>query len=117
MASMIYGVSHNKKRGIWYDSDENEQIPYADDKPKYPFSYHYTYVQTQNFTNARKPKVSRNFGRTNHKGPKIFWVPKDKIVYVADILCRRIKTPIMVPTLWMLAIYDGKKAYVLKSRT
>ena len=79
-----YGVSHNKKRGIGYDSDEDEKIPSAEDKPKSPFSYHYTHVQTQSFNNARKPKVFINSGRTNHKGPKRFWVPKDK----NSICCR-----------------------------
>lgn len=81
---MIYGVSHNKNKGIGYDFDEDDLKPSAEDKPKSPFSYHYTHAQTQKLNNARKPKVSRNSGRTNHKGPKILWVPKDKIVYVAD---------------------------------
>lgn len=99
MASMIYGVSQNKKRGIGYDFDEYEQIPSVDDKHKSPFSFHYTHARTQNFTNARKPEVAKNFGRTNHEGPKRFWVPKDKIVYNEDILCSRVKTLIMVPRL------------------
>lgn len=46
MTYMIYGVSQNKKRGIRYDFDEDEKIPYADDKPKSSFFYHYTHAQT-----------------------------------------------------------------------
>ena len=97
MASMIYGVSQNNKRGIGYVPSEDKSS--TNDKPKSSFSYHYTHTQAQHFVNSRKPKVPRNFGKTNHKGPKRFWVPKDKIVYVADILCSRVKTPVMVPGL------------------
>ena len=110
MASMIYGVSQNNRIGIGYDPSEDKSS--SNDKPKSPFSYHYTHTQAQLFNNARKPKVLRNFGKTNNKGPKRFWVPKDKIVYVADILCSRVKTPIMVPGLWMLATHDVKKVDV-----
>ena len=67
MASMIYGVSHNNKRGIEYDSDEDDLIPSTEDKSKCHFSHHYTHAQTQKFNNARKPELSRNYGRTNHK--------------------------------------------------
>ena len=97
MASMIYGVSQNNRRGIGYDPSEDKTS--TNDKPKSSFSYHYKHTQAQHFDNARKPKVIRNSGKTNHKGPKRLWVPKDKIVYVADILCSRVKTPVMVPGL------------------
>ena len=115
MASMIYGVSQNNKKGIGYDSKEDKTS--TSNQLKSPFSYHYTHTQEQQFNNARKPKVLRSSGKTNHKGPKRFWVPKDKIVYVADILCSRVKTPVMVPGLWMLATHDGKKVYVPKPGT
>jgi hypothetical protein len=107
---MIYGVSQNNKRGIEYVPSEDKSS--TNDKPKSPFYYHYTHAQAQHFDNARKPKVLRNSGKTNHKEPKRFWVPKDKIIYVADILCSRVKKPIMVPGLWMLVTHDRKKAYV-----
>jgi hypothetical protein len=115
MASMIYGVSQNNRRGIGYDPKEDKTS--TSDQPKSPFSYHYTHTQEQKFDNARKPKVIRNSGKTNHKGPKRLWVPKDKIVYVADILCSKVQTPVMVPGLWMLATHDGKKVYVPKPGT
>ena len=115
MASMIYGVGQNNKRGIGYDSDSDKTS--TSNQLKSPFSYHYTHTQEQKFKNARRPKVIRNSGKTNLKGPKRFWVPKDKIIYVADILCSKVQTPVMVPGLWMLATYDGKKVYVPKPGT
>ena len=115
MASMIYGVSQNNRKGIGYDPKEVKTS--SSDQLKSPFSYHYTHTQEQKFENARKPKVIRNSGKTNQKGPKRFWVPKDKIIYVADILCSKVQTPVMVPGLWMLATHDGKKVYVPKSGT
>lgn len=65
MTYMIYGVSHNKKKGISYDSDEDDLKPYVENKSKSLFYYHYTPAQTQKFNNARKPKLFRNSGRTN----------------------------------------------------
>ena len=44
-----------------------------------------------------KPKYNQNFGKTNKPGPKKIWVPKDKIIYVADIFSSKAKTPVMVP--------------------
>ena len=44
-------------------------------------------------------------------------VPKEKIIYVAYVLNSTVETPVMVPGLWMLMIYDGKKVYVPKSGT
>ena len=45
------------------------------------------------------------------------WVPKDKIIHVADIFSSKAKTPIMVPGLWLLMTHDGKKACVPKLGT
>lgn len=56
---------------------------------------------------AQKPKFVKNSRKTNQKGHKKSRVPKDKIIYVADILRSAIKTPIMVPGLWMLPTHDG----------
>ena len=115
MASMIYGVSQNNRKGIGYDPKEDKTS--TSDQLKSPFSYHYTHTQEQKFENVRKPKVVRNSGKTNQKGPKRLWVPKDKIVYVADILCSKVQTPFMVPGLWMLETHDRKKVYVPKPGT
>ena len=53
----------------------------------------------------------RNFEKISAKGPKRLWVPKDKIVYYADVLGRKAK-----PTfeLWIHMLHDGKKAYIPK---
>ena len=111
MASMIYGVGQNGKRGIGYTSNE-DQNPLKIDKLIPPFTYYHTNSQTHKFNDARKPRFHKNSGKTNVKGPKNIWVTKYKIVYVAYLLHRKVQTPIMVPGLWMLASHDRKKAYV-----
>ena len=69
-----------------------------------------------NYSATRKSKGVRTSGKTNHKGPGI-WVPKSKIIYVADILNGATETPVMVPGQWMLTTHDGRKAYVPRSGT
>ena len=65
---------------------------------------------------AQAPRVFRTSGKTNKRGPRK-WVPKDKIVYLADILNSSIETPILVSGQWMLATHDGRKAYVPRTGT
>ena len=60
------------------------------------------------------PKFKQNFRNSNQKGPKKIWVPKEKIIYVADVLNSSVETPVMVPGLWMLTTHDGKKVYIPK---
>ena len=62
-------------------------------------------------------KFVHNSSRSNKKGPKKLWVPKDKIIYVAYILNSTIETPVLTPGLWLLVTHDGKKAYVPNSGT
>jgi len=50
--------------------------------------------------------------KTNRKGPKAIWVPKNKIIPLADMLNSSKKTPIMVPGQWMLTTHDGRKVYI-----
>jgi hypothetical protein len=45
MASMIYGVSQNNKKGIGYDPKEDKTS--TSDQLKSPFSYHYTHTRTK----------------------------------------------------------------------
>lgn len=119
MASMIYGVSINEKRGISYVPPKNSRVnPNSKQKAIKPkaLQYDFTYGYTRDYS-AQKPWVKKNFGRTNKKGPKKIWVPKDKIVYVAYILSSQVETSILVPRLWMLTSHDGKKSYVPKSGT
>ena len=134
MASMNYGVSRNGTRGIGYDSYE-ESYSEKEDKPNTLHSYFVSvgFVQKEKPSSvprakpiakpfrfnsckydysAAKPKVGKNSGNTNKKGPKKLWVQMMKIIYVAYILSSKVKTPVMVPGLWMLATHDRKKAYV-----
>lgn len=66
---------------------------------------------------AHKPKVVKNSRKTNPKEPIKIWVPKDKMVYVADILSHEVGTSVMVHGLWILATHDRKKPYVPKLGT
>ena len=50
--------------------------------------------------------------KTNKKGPKSIWVPRDKIIHVADLLNNRKKTEVLVLGQWMLTTHDGRKVYV-----
>src|SRR4051812_17941043 len=61
-----------------------------------------------------KPKFNQNLRRTNKKGPKKLWIPKEKIISVADILGSKDEKSkhVMVRRLWVLAAHDGKKFYV-----
>ena len=123
MASMIYGVSRNGRKGIGYQGKVSPPKKVMDLVIKRtPLKSHFTYGHTHDlkYTSndySAKPKFKQNFGKTNKPGPKKIWVPKDKIIYVADIFSSKAKTPVMVPRLWMLSTYDRKKAYVPKPRT
>lgn len=120
---MIYGVSINRQKGlgctITRKPDESQKVK---SKPLYK---HFMPVGTEldcsaqtqkhaqtriknsvlkpkyhsqislDYTAAKKPKVVKNSRRTNKRGP-IIWVPKDKIIYVVDILSSSVETPIMV---------------------
>ena len=46
------------------------------------------------------------------KGPKTVWVPKAKIIPLADILHPNKKTQILELGKWMLTIHKGKKVYI-----
>jgi len=46
------------------------------------------------------------------KGPKTVWVPKEKIIPLADILNPYKKTQILELGKWMLTIHKGKKVYI-----
>ena len=131
MASMIYGVSRTNRRGIGYEppSGKGSEPPKSVGEMiikytplysnfKYGHSHDIKYTRSdQNFKDLNKPKFIQNLRKTNPKGPKKIWVPKDKIVYVADVLSSQVKTPILVPGLWMLTTHDGKKVYVPKPGT
>lgn len=131
MASMIYGVSRTNRRGIGYEppSGKGSDHPKSVDemiikytplysKFNYGHPHELKYTRTDLCTKVYdKPKVNHNFKVSNIRGPKKIWVPKDKIVHVADVLSCKIKTPVMVPGLWLLTSHDGKKVYVPKPGT
>src|SRR3954465_11266591 len=126
LASMIYGVSGNKRFGFGYEGDTSHKFEPVDDlkityKPLYDqFKYGHahdirltSHAQKFNTVHTKKhvthpkkyhadkpkeyhvvppvkyfakPKFNHKLRRTNKKGPKKLWVPKEKIISVADIL-------------------------------
>jgi len=48
------------------------------------------------------------------KGPKIVWVPKEKIIPFANILNPNKKTQIMKLGKWILTVHKSKKVYISK---
>lgn len=131
MASMIYGVSGNNRKGIGYEKPKGKE-PYhsksVDDmiikvtplysQLEYGHTHDIKYTSTTYSTNFHdKPKFKQNFRNSNRKGPKKIWVPKEKIIYVSDVLNSKVETPVMVPGLWMLTTHDGKKVYIPKPGT
>ena len=123
MASMIYGVSRNGRKGIGYQGKVPTPKNVMDLTIKHtPLNSHFVYGHTHDikYTSSKhsvKPKFNQSFGKTNKSGPKKIWVPKDKIIHVADIFSSKSETPVMVPGLWLLTTHDGKKAYVPKPGT
>ena len=123
MASMIYGVSRNGRKGIGYLGKVPTPKNVMDLTIKHtPLNSHFVYGHTHDikYTSSKhsvKPKFNQSFGKTNKSGPKKIWVPKDKIIHVADIFSSKSETPVMVPGLWLLTTHDGKKAYVPKPGT
>src|ERR1044072_5277875 len=145
MASLIYGVSRNNKKGLGYSGPLKENK----DPSKKPKSLYDQFVpsgtevrtsdsdqaessksQKRNksskakphaqvplkYPKTRAPQVPRTSGKTNPKGLRR-WIPKNQIVYIADILDNASETPVMVPGQWLFATHDGRKAYVPKSGT
>jgi len=59
------------------------------------------------------PKIGlSNAFKTNKKRLDKSWVPKEKIIFVADIFNHDKDTPIMVLGQWLLTSYDRTKRYV-----
>ncbi|XP_050897905.1 uncharacterized protein LOC127104794 [Lathyrus oleraceus] len=109
MASMIYGVSRNGTRGIGYDYDEEYDCE-KDDKPNTLQTYFVSSGKKNGFVPkgrtvskskakakphscfnhefrnkypSQKTKFVKNSGKTNLKGPRKMWVPKDMIIYIS----------------------------------
>ena len=129
MASMIYGVSRNNRKGLGYKAPRGKEIykPKSVDEMKITYKPLYKQFEFGHTHNIKytshsesffvKPRFKQNLRTSNQKGPRRIWVPKEKIIYVADILNSQTETPIMVPGLWPLASHDGKEVYVPKLGT
>src|ERR1044072_1299263 len=125
LASLIYGVSRNNKNGLGYSGPQKENEGNSKKlKPLYDqFVPSDIEVRTSNsdqdessksqkrnksseakphaqvplkYPKTRAPQVPRTSVKANPKGPRR-WVPKNQIVYLADILDSASKTPVMVP--------------------
>lgn len=131
MASMIYGVSRGNRRGIGYEPSSgigSNRPKYVDEMiikntPLYS-SFKYGHPHDIKFTRPDqniklvcKPKLKQNFRKSNIRGPKKVWVPKHKIIYVADVLSSKVTTPILRSGQWMLTTHNGKKVYLPKLGT
>src|SRR4051812_28914149 len=141
---MIYGVSGNKRICIGFEGEIPYKLEPVDEviinyKPLYEQfkyghshdikhtshskSFHITHTHTKkhvisHYRNSYvKSQFNQNVRRTNPKGPKRMWVPKEKIIPVADLFESTKDKHVMVPGLWMLTSHDGKKVYVPKSGT
>ena len=91
-------LSENSQRQTQKRNKSSWTKPHAQIPLKYPV--------------AQVPKVPRTSGKkTNKRGPRK-WVPKNKIVFLADILNSSSETPVIVPGQWMLVTHKGRKAYV-----
>ena len=67
-----------------------------------PLNSNFTYGHIHDIkyiSGYEKPKFNQNFGNSNQQGPKKLWVPKDKIIYAANVFSCKIETPILVPGL------------------
>ena len=121
MASLIYGNNGNMgKFGIGYKEPVNTDKPSSSGisliiKPVTKISSSGQTVNQKHMscTYCKKNGHQKNMcfvcnkkkGKlpfvTNKKGPKKVWVPKDKIIFVADVLNSKVKTQIMVPGQWL----------------
>ena len=85
-----------EKKGIGYTCKVSQPKKVMDLVIKCtPLKSHFTYGKTHDlkYTSnefSAKPKFKQNFGKTNKQGPKKIWVPKEKIIYVADIFSSKV---------------------------
>lgn len=113
ISSMIYGISGKGKRGIGYYKPKKSLLkPKPKNKVKKPraMHYHLIYGHSYHLYFAHKPWFDQTYGKTNSIGPKKMWVPKDKIIYVADTLNSIDEISIMVLGNWMLSTHKGNNA-------
>ena len=54
----------------------------------------------------------KSLRKTNMKGPKTVWVPKEKIIPLTNILNPNKKTQILESGKWMPTIHKGKKFHI-----
>lgn len=70
MDSMIYDVSHNRKKGIGYDSDDDDHKPSIENKPKSHFlTIIHRHIHKSSVT-LENPKFLETMGKLILKDPK-----------------------------------------------
>lgn len=131
MASMIYGVSRNNRSGIGYKPPSGKRFerPKSVDEMilkytplysqfKYGHAHDLKYTRSgEIFKYAYQPKFQEKIRKTNKRGPKRIWVPKDIIIFVADVLSKNAKTPPLETGKWMQTSHKGKRVYIPKDAT
>src|ERR1044072_6141134 len=147
MASLIYGVSRNNKKGLGYSEPYGKHNT-LNTKPKSLYEHfvpsgtkvrspepihskgNQRQPQKKNKSLRAKPHAQISLDYSESRAPRVYrssgktnkkgtrkWVPKDRIIYLAHILNSSIETPVMVSGQWMLATHDGRKAYVPRTGT
>lgn len=64
-----------------------------------------------------QPMFRKNFRKTNKRGPRKIWVPKEKVVVDAGVLKYKEKPPSLEKVKWRLPSNKGKEVYVQKGVT
>ena len=115
LAKFVKGTDNlNKLLGYYISSSEKSKNEY--DGKVYVHDtdtiFCYLYVKTGHMTSKCKDRpeksIINNF-MDNTKGPKKIWVPKKKIVYVANALDSRKQIHVMVSGQWLLMTHDKRK--------
>ena len=83
------------------------------EEPRREISPQSTKPHAQKAFDSSKVKTNRTLrssGKANMKGPSK-WVPKDKLIYFADVLGNSTETHIRISSQWRLTTHRGRKAY------
>src|ERR1044072_974698 len=144
MASLIYGVSRSLKNGLGYSescktlntkpialyehfvpsgthvrssepgsSKGGKRRPQNKDKSL----RNKPHAQIElDYSKVKAHRTLRSSGKTNKKGPRK-WVPKNKIIYFADIINSSIRTSSMTSDQWRLVTQKGRRAYIPRTGT
>src|SRR4051812_42292316 len=107
-----YGHSHDIRHT---SHAQSFHIAHTKKHATQPRKYHETHVRNYHAVPPTaynvKPKFNQNLRKSNKKGPKKMWVPKDKIIPIADILgCKEDNIQhVITPGIKMFSTPEGKK--------